>query len=92
MITGLKNLYNGAENNLEASATSSRTFTPMSKGIIIFRVLDFYLRVLDFYFLVQFVAYYFNAIAQQKNFNCKDNFNDEKFSSFSAVKMPVFGN
>ena len=34
----------------------------------------------------------FNAIAQQKILNSKDNFIDEKFSGFCAVKMTGFGN
>ena len=34
----------------------------------------------------------FDTIAQQKTFNCKDDFNDKKISGFSTVKMTVGGN
>ena len=34
----------------------------------------------------------FDAIAKQKILNCKDNFNDEKFSGFCMVEMTIFSN
>ena len=53
----------------------------------------FFALVLNFYLLVQLMLQdCFDAIAQQKILNCKDNFNDEKFSGFCAVIMTIFGN
>ena len=47
----------------------------------------------QFYLLVQLLLQgCFNAIAEQNLVIGKENFNDEKFSGFCAVKMTNFGN
>ena len=71
-FTQFWNLYNGAENNLEALATSLRTFTPMLASLIIFRTGTY------FFLLVQLLLQdRFDAIAHKKILNYKDNFNDK---------------
>ena len=74
---------------MEALAISHRTYFNFSVDKHIYPTH----LVLNFYFLVQILMQdCLDTIAQQLTLNYKDNFNDEKISGFSTVKMTVGGN